>query len=479
MGVTEKKFKSKQTIEFIEQYQAGDEEALDKIMEINERLIWSVVQRYKNILSEEQEDLFQIGAIGFIKAVKRFNSDLPVEFSTYAVPLIRGAIKLHLRDKANTIKIPRPIQDISWFIQNRELVDRPFEEQLKAVMDHFVNYSYDEKHLKAALDHMKNFSVFSIDKETAVSSEGKSVTFGDQLVGDVNSENWVEHVELREVLQQLDQRDRAIVEARFFRDLTQTETAKEFGLSQVQISRIEKRAVDNLRKLLTIKDEPVKQKEIKMVRVQPKLQTTIEEPKPKTKAKSVKSHSFSTPDRELAAELFANTEMTKKEIAKRTGISAMTAHRYEQDFRPKEVIEKLQREVEERKAKMIHLLRTTELSLNEIGRQTGYSTPTVKKYAVDHRPKNLKVKSREKSLENLKKGPQARKKKKEELVMAGATNTVKGKAGEVDFDFFMELSGSTVNKSEVLDKLKNLITILEHVETESISFSASLEKESV
>ncbi|NLY91392.1 MAG: sigma-70 family RNA polymerase sigma factor [Firmicutes bacterium] len=233
-----------ETILLIKQVAAGNQEAKAILIERNLRLVKSIVGRFTG-RGVEYDDLVQIGALGLLKAVERFNPDLNVKFSTYAVPLIIGEIKQYLRTDG-TLKVSRGIKEVAQKVmhaRNAYLAENGREPTLT---DLAALTKFSREEIATALEVSK--PLFSL-QEVVYEEEGTPLTFEDQ-VGTGMEEELVEDFALRQALQQLDPRLRMIIEERFFGEKTQSELATRFGVSQVQISRLEKAALGRLRELL-------------------------------------------------------------------------------------------------------------------------------------------------------------------------------------------------------------------------------------
>lgn len=224
--------------------QNGDQSAREKLIGGNLRLVLSVIQRFNN-RGENVDDLFQVGCIGLIKATDNFDLGQNVRFSTYAVPMIIGEIRRYLRDN-NSIRVSRSLRDIAYkALQSREvLVSRngkePQIEEIAKEMDLPV------ENIILALDAIQDpVSLF----EPVYHDGGDPIYVMDQ-VGDENNteEKWLEYININEGLARLDEREKNIINLRFFAGKTQMEVAEEIGISQAQVSRLEKGALLHLRK---------------------------------------------------------------------------------------------------------------------------------------------------------------------------------------------------------------------------------------
>ena len=222
----------------------GDDNARQKLINGNLRLVLSIIQRFTN-RNENLDDLFQVGCIGLVKAVDNFNLDLNVKFSTYAVPMIIGEIRRYLRDN-NAIRISRSVRDLAYrSLQARE--ELMADKEAEPTVDEIANRIGEKKEavLRAMEAIVDPISLY----EPVYSENGDSIYVMDQL-SDSNSsdEMWLESIALREAMKKLSDRERTIIQLRFYRNKTQMEIAEEIGISQAQVSRLEKGALERMRK---------------------------------------------------------------------------------------------------------------------------------------------------------------------------------------------------------------------------------------
>ena len=225
----------------------GDTKAREKYIEGNLRLVLSVIKRFSSS-NENVDDLFQIGCIGLIKAIDNFDSSLNVRFSTYAVPMITGEIRRFLRD-SSPIRVSRSIKDTAYkAIYTRESLTRknlkePTLEEIAAEV------SISKEEILYALDAIQNpLSLY----EPVFTDGGDTLYVMDQISDKKNKEEtWVEHLSLIEAMKRLNDRERHIISLRFFEGKTQTEVADMIGISQAQVSRLEKNALKAMRSYLT------------------------------------------------------------------------------------------------------------------------------------------------------------------------------------------------------------------------------------
>lgn len=221
----------------------GDKEARDTIFEENIGLIWSIVKRFQN-RGVELEDLFQIGSIGLLKAVDKFDLSYDVKFSTYAVPMISGEIKRFLRDDG-MIKVSRSLKEVCYkaYLAREKLEKELGRDPQIAEMAGEIGIPQEE--LMMALD--SNVEIESLQK-TIYQGEGNDIRLIDKLEEKKNrQEESLNRILLEEILGQLTVSERRLIYMRYFQERTQTEIARELGVSQVQVSRMEKKILKRLR----------------------------------------------------------------------------------------------------------------------------------------------------------------------------------------------------------------------------------------
>ena len=225
----------------IAQSQAGDQEARKRMVEGNTRLVWSIVQRFSS-RGVELEDLFQIGCIGLMKSVDKFNLEYEVKFSTYAVPMIIGEIQRFLRDDG-MVKVSRSIRELNFKIRHATDDYLKTHEQPPSISKLAKMLDVSEEEIVMATDAMRDPASLH---EQIFENEGDSVTLMDQMRDD-KSELPFDYVPLKELLTKLGKREQWIIYLRYFLDLTQTEIAERLGISQVQVSRLEKKILAQLK----------------------------------------------------------------------------------------------------------------------------------------------------------------------------------------------------------------------------------------
>ncbi len=234
---------SKENEELMLRLKAGDEAAREKFIVGNMRLVLSLVKRFWS-KNANADDVFQAGCVGLIKAIDNFNTDFNVKFSTYAVPMILGEIKRYLRD-GNSLRVSRSIRDTAYrILKVREGIEERDEEatieKIAAVMQ------VKEREVVYALDAISDpVSLY----DPVYNKSGDTLELMDQLFDQSQSESiWTERVALREAMEKLDEREKRILLLRYYEGKTQTEISAEVGISQAQVSRLEKNALGSIRK---------------------------------------------------------------------------------------------------------------------------------------------------------------------------------------------------------------------------------------
>lgn len=232
--------------ELFERIENGDKEARARYIEGNLRLVLSVIKRFSSS-NENVDDLFQIGCIGLIKAIDNFDSSLNVKFSTYAVPMIIGEIRRFLRDN-NAIRVSRSLKDTAYkAIYTREYLTK---KNLKEPTIHEIaeELGISKEDIVYALDAIQNpMSLY----DPVYTDGGDTLYVMDQISDKKNKEEvWVEHLSLSEAMKRLNEREQEIIQLRFFEGKTQMEVAGLIGISQAQVSRLEKNALKTMKQYL-------------------------------------------------------------------------------------------------------------------------------------------------------------------------------------------------------------------------------------
>lgn len=229
-----------------ERIKQGDPEARELYIKGNLRLVLSVIRRFGSS-NENADDLFQIGCVGLIKAIDNFDTTLNVKFSTYAVPMIIGEIRRYLRDN-NAIRVSRSLRDIAYkAIYAKENYMRQNLRE-PTIMEIASEIGIDKEEIVYALDAIQSpVSLY----EPVYTEGGDTLYVMDQVSDKKNKEeNWVENLALRDAIHRLNDRERQIIHLRFFEGKTQMEVANEIGISQAQVSRLEKNALKSMRNYL-------------------------------------------------------------------------------------------------------------------------------------------------------------------------------------------------------------------------------------
>ena len=233
--------------ELLRKSQAGDLLARERLTLGNLRLVLSVVRRFSGA-KEEADDLFQVGCMGLLKAIDNFNTEMDVRFSTYAVPMIIGEIRRYLRDN-NSMRVSRGLRDLAYrALLIREKISRE-EAREASICELSRALECKEQDLAHALEAI----VEPMSLYDAVYGDGEDSTYViDQIKDeDTNDESFIENLTLKDALKKLTAREWSIIERRFYKGRTQMEIAAEIGISQAQVSRIEKGAIDKLRRYMS------------------------------------------------------------------------------------------------------------------------------------------------------------------------------------------------------------------------------------
>lgn len=236
------KLTAKENEELMIQLKKGDKAARDKFIIGNMRLVLSLVKRFR-IRNLGADDVFQAGCVGLIKAIDGFDVSVGVKFSTYAVPMIVGEIKRYLRD-GNSLRVSRSIRDMAYrVLKTREEIEERDEE---ATIEKIAKtLQTTEREVVYALDAISDsVSIY----EPVYNKSGDTLLLMDQLCDEKNTDEiWTERVALGEAMEKLGERERKILYLRYYEGKTQTEISEEVGISQAQVSRLEKNALQNIR----------------------------------------------------------------------------------------------------------------------------------------------------------------------------------------------------------------------------------------
>lgn len=220
----------------------GDNHAREALITGNLRLVLSVIQRFSN-RGENPDDLFQVGCIGLMKAIDNFDTSHDVRFSTYAVPMIIGEVRRHLRDN-NPVRVSRSMRDTAYHaMQTREQLSND------------LNRDPTVEEIAKAMGKKKSEIVIALEAivdpvsfyEPVYSNGGDTIFLMDQLGTDESDGDWIDEISMKEAIKNLPQREKKILSMRFMGGMTQTEVAEEIGISQAQVSRLEKSAIDSIK----------------------------------------------------------------------------------------------------------------------------------------------------------------------------------------------------------------------------------------
>ncbi|MBZ5750419.1 MULTISPECIES: RNA polymerase sporulation sigma factor SigF [Metabacillus] len=227
--------------ELILRSQKGDQEARDLIIQKNMRLVWSVVQRFLN-RGYEPDDLFQIGSIGLMKSIDKFDLSYDVRFSTYAVPMIIGEIQRFIRDDG-TVKVSRSLKELGNKIRRaRDELSKTMG-KVPTVVE-IANYlDISPEDVVLAQEAVRAPSSIH---ETVYENDGDPITLLDQIADNTETK-WFDKIVLKDAIRELDERERLIVYLRYYKDQTQSEVADRLGISQVQVSRLEKKILQQMK----------------------------------------------------------------------------------------------------------------------------------------------------------------------------------------------------------------------------------------
>ena len=234
----------KEKIDLLKKMHNGDKTAKDELVTGNLRLVLSVIQRFTQ-RGENLDDLFQVGCIGLIKAIQNFDLTLNVRFSTYAVPMIIGEIRRYLRDNNSSIRISRSMRDIAYKamqVKERLTNEKGRDPTIEEIADEI---DLPKEDVVLALESI----VEPVSLYEPVYSDGGDTIYVMDQVGDNNDDkNWLDEIALKEAIRNLNDREKRILYLRFFKGMTQIEVSSEIGISQAQVSRLEKGALEHIKK---------------------------------------------------------------------------------------------------------------------------------------------------------------------------------------------------------------------------------------
>ena len=235
-----------ETKELFKKMHEGDKEAREKLINGNLRLVLSVIQRFCG-RGENADDLFQVGCVGLIKAIDNFDTSLDIQLSTYGVPMIIGEVRRYLRDN-NMVRVSRSVRDLAYKVLQakekliREKGKEPTIEELAKELN------VEKEEIVLSLDAIQD--PISLQEPVYNNDGAESLSIMDQVKDKKNTDElWAENITMNEALKKLNDKERMIIDKRFFQGRTQMEVADEIGISQAQVSRLEKTALDHVRRL--------------------------------------------------------------------------------------------------------------------------------------------------------------------------------------------------------------------------------------
>lgn len=237
-----KVLKEEEKMRLLKLARQGDKKAREELVNGNLRLVLSAVQRFTS-RGENPDDLFQVGCIGLIKAIDRFNLDIDVRFSTYAVPMILGELRRYLRDSGQ-LRVARSIRDTAYHaMQAKERLQIQLQREPK-IEEIAKEMGKPKEEIVLALESI----VDPVSLSEPIFSDGGDTIYVEDQIGDKNDDsNWLDSIMLKEAVKNLSDREKKILSARFLQGKTQVEVAKEVGISQAQVSRLEKNAIDQIK----------------------------------------------------------------------------------------------------------------------------------------------------------------------------------------------------------------------------------------
>ena len=235
----------KEKVELLKRTKAGDSRAREALVEGNLKLVLSVVQRFAG-RGENPDDLFQVGCIGLIKAIDNFDTTHDVKFSTYAVPMIIGEIRRHLRD-SNVLRVSRSIKDTAYRVMQAKERLTAANQREPTVEEIAAELEIAKEDVVLALESIVDPISLS---EPVFSDGGDTIYVMDQIGDSDDDRNWLDEIVFRQAIRDLSDREKRILSMRFLAGRTQMEVAQEIGISQAQVSRLEKGALDRIKGVL-------------------------------------------------------------------------------------------------------------------------------------------------------------------------------------------------------------------------------------
>ncbi len=231
--------------ELLEKTKKGDNTARDELINGNLRLVLSIIKRFYG-RGENLDDLFQIGCVGLIKAIDNFDLQQNVQFSTYAVPMIIGEIRRYLRDN-NMVRVSRSIRDLAYKVLAIKEKNRKENQREMTIEEIAKELNVEKEEIAFCLDAIQD--PISL-QEPVYGDETENIYVMDQIKDKKNSDdNWAENITINEVLEKLKDKEKEIINKRFFEGRTQMEVAEEIGISQAQVSRLEKNAISHIKRM--------------------------------------------------------------------------------------------------------------------------------------------------------------------------------------------------------------------------------------
>ena len=249
-GVNTSKLKvlsEREKIELFKKMHSGDKNSREELITGNLRLVLSIIQSFRN-RGENPDDLFQVGCIGLIKAVDNFDETLGLQFATYAYPMIIGEVRRYLRD-FTPMRVPRSLRDMAYrALKSREALSNKLSHE-PTVEEIAADLNEDPAIVARALDAVSEpISLY----EPLYTDSGDSVYVLDQVKdSNVNDEAWLDNIAIDSAIKTLGERERRIIMMRFYAGKTQTEVSQEIGISQAQVSRLEKSALEKVKKMMS------------------------------------------------------------------------------------------------------------------------------------------------------------------------------------------------------------------------------------
>lgn len=234
--------KESEKMQLLKECRAGSREAREKLIKGNLRLVLSVIQKFTG-RGENPDDLFQVGCIGLIKAIDNFNTDLDVRFSTYAVPMISGELRRYLRDNT-PIRVSRSLRDLAYrAMQAKEELTARLKRE-PDIMEIAAEINVPKAEVVTALESISEpVSLY----EPIYSESGDTLYILDQIGDGSDSSGWIDELSFRDAVESLTDREKKILYLRFYRGKTQVEVAEEIGISQAQVSRLEKNTLEKIK----------------------------------------------------------------------------------------------------------------------------------------------------------------------------------------------------------------------------------------